>query len=321
MLKLSIIVPVYNVEAYIHACLDSVFGQGLDDAEFEVILVNDGTQDDSFGKIQDVQEKHPNIVVVEQTNQGLSAARNTGMRHAKGEYILYLDSDDLLVTGSLAPLLEKAYDNKADLAVADFVKLNDEEILRYGRAESLQYPIQVKTGRQLFLEDLNPSQNYVWRTLYRRAFLKANDIRFIPGICYEDMPFTPECYLKADRCIRAYWDLYLYRVGRQDSITASMTVKKALDMNMGIARIWELKSLEGLSSQEHRRLMDNLFATFSFLLWCVSHNPHVFSHRHEIVRDLRQRIPDLWFSHGIKQFVVSLMFRLIPDVYLKLRSL
>ena len=311
--------PVYNVEQYIRPCLESVLNQELNEMEYEVILVNDGSQDDSFGQIQDIIDGHRNIIRIDQDNQGLSGARNTGLLHAKGDYILFVDSDDLLVKNSVAYLLQIAENTSADLVVADFLKMSDEDILEFHPDCSQVCCIQEKSGSELFMEDLRPDQNYVWRTLYRRLFLEENHLKFIHGICYEDMPFTPECYLKANKCIRTSCILYLYRMGH-NSITSTMTPKKALDLNKVIARIWELKDMETISQDERQRLLDNLFATFSFALWCISHNQDVLTERKAIIRDLRKRVPDLWFSHGIKQLLVSSLFRLFPNTYLKLRS-
>ena len=320
MMKLSVIVPVYNVEQFIRPCLESILSQGLDELDCEIILVNDGTQDNSFGQIEDLVLQHPNIIRIDQENQGLSGARNTGMIYSKGEYILFVDSDDLLVEGSVAKLLKIALDTSADLVVADFLKLSDEEILAYHPTNLQLSDYKVKTGSELFLEDLNPSENYVWRTLYRRKFLEQHRLKFIQGICYEDMPFTPECYLKAKKCVRASCDLYLYRMGHA-SITSTMSTKKAFDLNKVVERIWQLKDMDGISTVERLRLKDNLFASFSFELWCISHNKSVLDDRRKIVRDLRKRVPDLWFSNGIKQKMVSFLFRIMPNTYLKIRSL
>lgn len=319
MLKLSIIVPVYNVESYIRFCMESLFMQGLDEQDYEIILVNDGTKDDSFEKIKDLIHEHRNVMRIDQENQGLSGARNTGMKYATGQYILFVDSDDLIVEGCLSKLLPIAIETSADLVVADFLKLSDDEILAYRADQSRTIDYKTKTGSELFLEDLDPSKNYVWRTLYRREFLEKNNLKFIQGICYEDIPFTPECYLRAMRCVRAHCDLYLYRMGHS-SITSSMSPKKAMDLNRVIERIWELKEIDGLSSQLRLRLLDNLFSTFSFYLWCVSHNPNVLVECKSIVSDLKRRVPDLWFSNGFKQIFVSFFFRVMPVTYLKLRS-
>lgn len=319
MTELSIIVPVYQVEQYIRPCLESLFKQGLDDDRFEVILVNDGTRDGSFEAVADILAQHRNIKRVDQANQGLSVARNTGMQYAMGTYVLFVDSDDLLVEGSVAPLLQVAANHAADLVVADFIKLTDDEITGYKPGKNLPQTVEVKSGAQLFLDNLNPSENYVWRTLYRRQFLDDNELRFIPGICYEDMPFTPECYLKAKTAVRASSILYIYRMGHS-SITSTMTPKKAFDLNKGIEHVWQLRNMEHLAPEVRQRLADNLFVTFSFLLWCVSHNRNVLCESRAIVSDLRRRVPDLWFSNGIKQQLVSLLFRLMPDTYLHLRS-
>ena len=122
-IQLSIIVPVYNVEMYIRPCIESIFNQGLDEKYFEVIIVNDGTEDRSMEMIQDLIIFHKNIIVINQKNQGISIARNVGIAAANGEYILMPDSDDLLIENSLKPLLDIAIKTKADLVVADYLKM------------------------------------------------------------------------------------------------------------------------------------------------------------------------------------------------------
>ena len=111
-MDLSIIVPIYNVEQYVRACIESIYQQGLDEDRFEVILVNDGTKDKSMEMIADIIQQHKNITVINQENQGLSMARNNGIAMAKGEYILMPDSDDLLIENSVEPLLEKPWRQK-----------------------------------------------------------------------------------------------------------------------------------------------------------------------------------------------------------------
>ena len=297
----------------------SIYRQGLSDEDFEVILVNDGTEDGSLERIKDICTLHNNHFVINQENQGLSCARNMGLLHAKGDYVLFLDSDDLLVEGSVGPLLELALSSDADLLVADFLRLSDEEISKYKRSNN-KPSIVLKTGLQLFMEDLSPDQSYVWRTIYKRSFLVQNGLRFIPGICYEDIPFTPECYLKAHVCLRVKSVLYLYRIGHS-SITSNMDKKKAMDLNKVIERIWEIKDMKGLSEVVRRRLLDNLFSTFSFELWCISHNKNVYMYRKEIVKDLMKRVPSIWFKNNLKQLAVSILFRAIPNLYLKIRSI
>ncbi len=143
-MDLSIVVPVYNVEKYVRTCIESIFKQGLDEKCFEVIIVNDGSTDRSLEVITDIISQHSNIVVINQENQGLSVARNNGIAAAKGEYILMPDSDDILIENSLAPLLEISTDTKADLVVADFFTMTNEEITSFNIKEFMQPEIQLK---------------------------------------------------------------------------------------------------------------------------------------------------------------------------------
>ena len=174
MTKLSIIVPVYDVEPYIRACIKSVFKQGLDDNDFELIIVNDGTPDKSMEMITDIIKQHHNIAVIEQVNMGLSVARNNGISKAEGEYILMIDPDDLLIENSLSSLLDIALKTKVDLVVADFLKMTNEEIADYEPILQTEITIKEKTGEELFLEDLSPYECYVWHTLYKKEFILKN---------------------------------------------------------------------------------------------------------------------------------------------------
>lgn len=318
--KLSIIVPVYQVENYIRACVESIFMQGLSDDDFEVILVNDGTRDDSFGRIADIIAKHQNILIVEQGNQGLSAARNTGLDKASGEYVLFLDSDDLLVANSLEPLLLDAFQHHADLVVANFIKQDDMGISEGARIPTTQYRSCTVAGIDLFVNHLNPRECYVWRTLYRKSFLDAHDLRFIHGIYFEDVPFTTECYLKASSCVKTSHIFYIYRQ-RPGSICSAISKEKVMGFHHGMARLWELRDSMTLTEEQNRKLMEILFATFSIEVWYITHNPELMAERESIIKDLKQQIPHLRFTNGIKQRLVSLMFKIMPSAYLKIRSL
>jgi len=323
MVKLSIIVPVYNVEKYIRACLESIFKQELNEEEFEVIIVNDGTKDRSMEAIQDIISLHKNISIINQENQGLSVVRNKGIAMARGEYILMPDSDDLLIDNSLSPLLETAISIKADLVVADFINMTDKEI------ESLKiHPLQQetgfeykeKTGEQLFLEDLNPFQCYVWRTLFRRDFLIRNKLTFVPGIYIQDVPFTHECYLKAQKCIKTSWLLNIYRRGHE-SATFSFNLKKVKDFCTAIAKTWELTHLDGLSIKVQDKLQEDVYTSFSMMTWVTTHKIAGVSDRIDVIDFLKQQAPDLWFRTGIRQKVVSYLYRYSPHLFIHLRYL
>ena len=320
MIDLSIIVPVYNVEKYIRSCIESIFKQGLDDASFEVIIVNDGSTDRSMEMIEYIISQHRNITVINQDNKGLSIARNNGIANAKGKYILMPDSDDLLIENSLKPLLEIALESQADLIVADFKSMTDNEIEQTNTSllQLEMFNYREKTGEELFLEDLNPYHCYVWRTLYRRNFLIENNLTFVPGIYIQDVPFTHECYIKANKCIKTSWLLNIYRKGHE-SATFSFNIKKTKDFCTAVAKTWELTHLDGISSRAQNKLREDIYTSFSMIIWIIIHKIDKESDRIEIIDFLKRQAPDLWFRNGVKQELESYMYRYVPHLLIHLR--
>lgn len=317
MTKLSIIVPVFNVEKYIRASVESIFRQGLDENIFEVIIVNDGTKDNSINIIADIIQEHSNISVLEQENQGLSVARNNGIAAAKGEYVYMPDSDDLLIDNCLSILLEKVIEAKADLIVADFIRMNDEEIAKFEGVKDNSFQYWERTGHELFLEDLNPKECYVWRTLYRRDFLIKEHLKFVSGVFYQDVPFTHECYLKAEKCIRTSMLLYIYRVRRLGAATFSFSKKKAFDFCIVIENTWKLLSDE-LSPNIQYKLKDDIFCSVSSLIYSTIHYLNNPEDRKEVIELLKEKIP-LRFDRGLKQKMVSFLLRNAPNLYMNVR--
>lgn len=316
MKQLSIIVPVYNVEKYIRACFESLFKQGLDDSYFEVIIVNDGTKDNSMKMIDDITRQHNNIIIINQDNQGLSVARNNGIAIAKGEYILMPDSDDFLVNYSLLPLLHKALETKADIVVADFLTIENEDMPNLTEVVQREFSVQEKTGQQLFIEDLNPYQCYVWRTLYRREFLTANHLRFIKGINYQDVPFTHECYLKAQRCLKTSWILYVYRKNRPEAATTQFTVKKSRSYCIAMAATWNLKQTMKLSPTASYKLEADVYTSFSMMIYHTICKLNKREDRHKVIDTLKSEAPQLKFTQGLRQKMTSIMLRYFPYLYI-----
>lgn len=321
MKQLSIIIPVYNVEKYIRACVESILSQGLDEECFEVIIVNDGTKDKSMEMIADIISLHDNIIVLNQENQGLSVARNNGIAAAKGEYVFMPDSDDLLIENSLATLLKIAINTKVDMVVADFLIMNDEKIDNFQGIIQDDIKVKEKTGEQLTLEDLNPNQCYVWRTLFRKDFLLVNHITFVPGVFFQDVPFTHECYIKANRCIRTNRILNIYRKGRPGAATSSFTLKKAKDFCMVIAKTWELTKISELNPRIDYKVKQDIWISFSLMIRRTCNYIKDDSERVETIDYLRQLAPNLSFTNGKKQKTVTFLYRNMPHTFIRLRYL
>ena len=319
-MDLSIIIPVYNVEKYIRTCLISVLSQGVDESRFEVIIVNDGSTDNSIEAVKDIIISHSNITLINQENQGLSVARNNGIALAKGEYILMPDSDDLLVENSLKPIIEKALETKDDMVIADFLKMDDKDIQDINNSPVKQPSLKMyeKTGKQFFLEDMLPTECYVWRTLFRRDFLIENNITFYPGIYFQDVPFTQECYLKANKCLKISRFLSIYRRGHNTAATSlsSFSLKKAMDLCIAITKTWELKRLDNISPALKKKIDSNVYSLYSNLCFRIL---YYLSNREEAVQTLKfldKQAPDLRFTNGIAQRIGNLLRRKAPHIYL-----
>ena len=318
-MDLSIVVPVYNVEKYVRTCIESIFKQGLDEKCFEVIIVNDGSTDRSLEVITDIISQHSNIVVINQENQGLSVARNNGIAAAKGEYILMPDSDDILIENSLAPLLEISTDTKADLVVADFFTMTNEKIISFNKKEFIQPEIQLKkvTGKQIYLDVLNPYHCYVWRTLYRREFLIKQGLTFYPGIRYQDIPFTHECYLKANNCICTNIYLNIYRRWPGSS-TNAYKFDNTKHFVTAIALTWKLRQIEGLSSDLLYKLEENTYISFRTMIYHTLYSIKDKNDRYALIDYINFQAPDLNFTHNIQQRVITFMVKIMPHIFINL---
>ncbi len=314
--QLSILVPVYKVEKYIRPFFESIFRQNIPDDCYEIIVVNDGTPDRSMEVVADLLELHDNTMVINQENQGLSVARNTALECAKGEYVLILDSDDLLVDGSLLLLLDKALTTKADLVVADFVNKSDDELETF---EPIQNDIiwEEKTGRKLFMENLSPYACYVWRTLYRRQFLNENHIRFVPGIYVQDIPFTHECYLKANKCVRTNLLLTIYREWGEQS-TCKFNMKRIESISIAMGKTWNLRKTVKLSILEDKKLQTNIFTTFCMLLNSTVKNIQGFQNCIRAIDYTSQYAPSLRFTVNKRQKIISLLYSISPRLLMTL---
>lgn len=223
----SIIIPVYNVEKYLRPCLDSVLGQSFSD--WEAICVNDGSKDSSSVILGELAEKDSRIRVIEQANAGLSAARNTGLGYATGDYVLFLDSDDWLEEKSLE-ILSKTLNGE------DMVCFSGRRYLEYEKRYLPSDRLKVRcytSGMDYFNENALQHRDFAFVCVvlraYRRSFLADHSLRFMEGIYHEDNMFTPQaCYYA--RTVKVIDDcLYDYRV-RENSITTTYSTKRKCDM-------------------------------------------------------------------------------------------
>ena len=226
-LKLSIIVPIYDVACYLTKCLDSILRQDLTADDFEVILVNDGSTDESGTIAQTYADKYPHIKLINQPNGGLSAARNTGIRHAKGKYIQFVDSDDYLEPNVLGTLVQKMEQEQLDVLRFNYQNVNDQyQVFEPYKAIKpfVDYRDVVCDGLTFLTERLGYGC-YAVQFMIRATLLKAEEHLFKPGIYLEDTEWTPRLLVRAQRVTSVDTMVYNYLM-RTGSITQSVDPEK-----------------------------------------------------------------------------------------------
>ncbi len=214
----SVIIPVFNVESYLADCLDSVLMQ--DYAIFEVLAVNDGSTDSSLEILEKYAIKDPRVKILTQENKGLSAARNTGILHAIGDYVLFIDSDDIVDKELIKTCLDTFLTHKTDMIIFNHAEFNDGNIdfiskikdLPSGKFEAINF---IKEVKKISTTSWCPVCFYA----YKKSFIEDHNLNFFEGILHEDVLFTPIALVSADTIAVCPAVLYYYRK-RQGSITA-----------------------------------------------------------------------------------------------------
>ena len=225
-IAVSIIVPVYNSQDYLKDCIESLIKQTL--RPIEILCIDDGSTDDSGRILKEYAERYPEISVIWQSNRGVSAARNTGLAAARGQYVYYLDSDDYVEPDLLETAYRELNNNHLDIVCFDTAAFGEagieqDFISRKNRyyARSCSYP-SVYSGEELLYQMIG-NHDYscpVWKQVVRRSFLQEQGVKFYEGIIHEDELYTFRTMIPAERA--AYIPRILHhRRLRQHSITTS----------------------------------------------------------------------------------------------------
>lgn len=267
MIFFSIIIPVYNVEDYIDECLESILEQTY--KNYEVILIDDGSTDRSGQICERYAMKDTRIHVYHQTNSGLSEARNTGIRKAIGEYILFIDSDDYIAERSLGRIYDLI---SAQEEQADLVFLTTKAFFAGKMATPLvdgldpeQINGKTKDDVMYHLSAVSKFPASACAKAVRRGFIEENDLYFTRGIVSEDIDWCIAVFNNAKRFCCGVFDYYYYRKGRLNSITNTKTnnyIKSYMYMYDKWASRDETKT-------EYQKVINSFFAYEYLILLCI----------------------------------------------------
>ncbi len=256
MTKLSIIVPIYNVEQYLRKCIDSLLNQDIPSSEYEIILVDDGSPDACPQICEDYAVAHKNVRVVHRENGGLSAARNSGIEVAQGEYIMFVDSDDYIESNVLKGLIDQVERDNLDVLRYRLQYVNPQyEVYNPYKIDPFKgndYS-EMPTDGVSFLNSRMSTACYAWAFVLKRELLDG--CTFTPGIYFEDTDWTPRMLCKAKRVASTNTVVYNY-LQREGSITNAVNrskQKKALDDKMHLIATLQQQAIDLRKSGRNNR--------------------------------------------------------------------
>lgn len=225
MIKLSIIIPMFNVAQYLRKCVLSAFNQGLSTDEFEIIMVDDESPDNSLDIAKDMSKTHDNITVISQKNKGLGGARNTGITHAKGEYLLFLDADDYLLPNTFKFLVDMALNKRLDV-----LEFGSQGVLPNGNTT---YKVAMHSDGKIYegIDYYNRFKymNSACNKLYNRKLLLEHNNLFLEQIYIEDFEFNTRVFYHAQN-VMAVDTIGAHYLQSPDSITRNTSDKKKAKM-------------------------------------------------------------------------------------------
>lgn len=224
---LSIIIPLYNVENYISKCLYSCIHQDLKESDYEIIIINDGSTDNSVHIANKIAQDHSNIKIILQNNKGASAARNTGLKYATGKYIWFVDSDDYISKNILAKITDILLHSNLEIIWLMWQRVNEKrEILKREKKIIKNKEEEIVSG-EYFLNNIIGQCFYAWAFIFKRAFLIENSFKFRENIIFEDIESFPFLIHKANRI--QYSPIIAYNYLQRKESTLNRTNLKIID--------------------------------------------------------------------------------------------
>ena len=233
--KVTIIVPVYNVEEYLVKCLDSLVNQTL--KEIEIICINDGSTDNSLEILNTYTQKDKRVIVIDKKNEGQGIARNLGITQANGEYIGFVDPDDWVSSDMYEKMYNQAKELNSEIVVCDFIKYQDwtgrswkHEFWIQSKSncqyENLEVPSGVNLDKDYIFKSIIISPCYAWNKIYKTEFLKLNNIKFSEARCFEDCIFIIDAMLQAKNISYVDSEFYIYRLRMSSTLRSLNNIEQ-----------------------------------------------------------------------------------------------
>ncbi len=254
-MKVSIIIPCYNVEKYIDRCLNSVYSQTIGVDALEIILIDDCSRDNTIDKLRAFEEKYPEstILIPLESNVGAAEARNIGLSYASGEYIAFADADDMLADSLIEKMvlcIEEQDCEMVECAYSGFSDISECHVVTVG--EQQRYNLEDPFVRRDYIRNIG-IKSAVWGRLYRSTFLKRTGLSFVKGSIYEDVQFTGVGMFLLNSVCQIPETLYFYY--SNDSGISGSSTREKLKQEVDIIRIM-------IRELEDRGLLEDILEQF-----------------------------------------------------------
>jgi glycosyltransferase involved in cell wall biosynthesis len=313
---ISIIVPVYNLEKYLPRCIDSILHQTF--KHFELILINDGSTDNS-GEICNVYaKKDKRIIVLHKENGGVAAARNAGLDIARGKYIGFVDNDDFIHPFMLEILYKKACQHASDITVCDFLKVEENEKIDFSKrpiVEQIQYFTNIEALHQLYTER-NLTFVCPWNKLYRRELFEG--LRYKEGFISDDETVAHHLLFRSNKITYLTTPLYYY-VQRENSQSNQAIHIQKIDMVYALKEREEFFRKQKLKNL-HRKALKHYMDKFFWYYYLVKTNlKNVDKELEELKKTFDKSLIHLLKLGDIswKQKVMCILFSISPFIHEK----
>jgi glycosyltransferase involved in cell wall biosynthesis len=302
--RFSVIIPVYNVEKYLNKCLNSVLNQEYED--FEIILINDGSIDSSLEICDEFAKNNECVEVISQENQGLSISRNVGLKHAKGVYILFLDSDDYWDSSVVFADLDVEIEDKTEVVLYGNKEYNCITGELYVKSSYTNLPVFELKNKEtiisyLFNENLFPGA--AWKMAIRKDFLIKNNIIFEKGIKAEDIDWLVNVFSKVETIKAIKNPFYVYLKNRPESITFTADLKSIAGIYFAIDK-WQ-KRLESKQTTTTKWLLNYLVKHYYASL--IIYSKLEFLDKKKAYQMIRKRKSIIKYSKTKKNILVRLL--------------
>lgn len=227
----SIILPVFNAERFLSQCLDSILRQTYQD--WELIAVDDGSKDGSIEILKSYEKRDNRIHIISKKNEGVSIARNIALKHAHGDYIYFVDSDDIVMQDALSILIRTLESNNATFVKSDFLPINEHgKQLFINKKQGIRRRYEGKIiDSEMFYSKILMDEFFLWTCLFRRDIIEKNKIRFIPHCrLMEDAAFIVEYLLHSSRNV--YKDACVYGYRKYEGTASEVNKDYSGDLEM-----------------------------------------------------------------------------------------